>query len=167
MREHLATARRLGATRSLLRTLQVNLANALEDAGEREDAARTRRELFELPEEAPATCAHCGAKSPPHRCGRCRAAFFCSAECQRKAWPVHKHECRSRDYAAERARALRECPVCLEEIDLARATSIQIRILQCVHVVHEQCWRNFAESKARAEESPECPLCRDSLAHST
>ena len=27
------------------------------------------------------------------RCGRCRVAWYCSAECQRADWPTHKHVC--------------------------------------------------------------------------
>ena len=46
-------------------------------------------------------CAHCGATAPESpgavkllRCGRCKSAFFCSAECQRAAWKTHKAVCR-------------------------------------------------------------------------
>ena len=27
------------------------------------------------------------------RCGRCKEAYYCSRECQRWAWPVHKKHC--------------------------------------------------------------------------
>ena len=30
---------------------------------------------------------------PPKRCGRCRTAFYCGSECQRRAWPSHKRKC--------------------------------------------------------------------------
>lgn len=33
------------------------------------------------------------ARRPEYRCGRCRAVYYCSAECQRHMWPVHKHAC--------------------------------------------------------------------------
>merc|ERR1712054_757620 len=126
MREHLQAARGLGARKQLLRTLGINLANSLESAEEWRDAARARRELFELeiPEEelrAIAKCA-CGAPQPPVRCGRCKVAFFCGPACQRAAWPVHKHECQPRDDAAHRAKSMRECPICLDKMDLSRVT---------------------------------------------
>merc|ERR1711964_844812 len=129
MREHLATARGLGARKQILRTMEINLANSLEDAKQWRDSARARRELFELemPEEelrAIARCTHaaCGASQPPLRCGRCRVAFFCGQACQRAAWPVHKHECQPRDEAAQRAKSMRECPICLEVINMASVT---------------------------------------------
>ena len=27
------------------------------------------------------------------RCGRCKEAYYCSRECQKWAWPVHKKHC--------------------------------------------------------------------------
>ena len=27
------------------------------------------------------------------RCSKCHSVFFCNIECQRKAWPIHKHHC--------------------------------------------------------------------------
>eukprot|EP00026_Physarum_polycephalum_P007780 Phypoly_transcript_07846.p1 GENE.Phypoly_transcript_07846~~Phypoly_transcript_07846.p1 ORF type:complete len:479 (+),score=56.38 Phypoly_transcript_07846:141-1577(+) len=27
------------------------------------------------------------------RCSRCRGVYYCSTQCQRQAWPIHKHEC--------------------------------------------------------------------------
>ncbi|KAI9021844.1 hypothetical protein DFJ74DRAFT_670706 [Hyaloraphidium curvatum] len=40
------------------------------------------------------TCDGCGREvDPPKRCGRCRTAFHCSAECQRREWPEHKDRC--------------------------------------------------------------------------
>jgi len=27
------------------------------------------------------------------RCGRCKEAYYCSRECQKWAWPVHKQHC--------------------------------------------------------------------------
>lgn len=42
-----------------------------------------------------ATCAHCGQTYGLFRCSRCKAAFFCSKEHQRLAWPAHKERCGS------------------------------------------------------------------------
>jgi hypothetical protein len=40
-------------------------------------------------------CDGCGAKDTPElkRCARCRAVRYCSAACQRQAWPTHKQDC--------------------------------------------------------------------------
>lgn len=53
-------------------------------------------------------CGHCGAQvggsdregklvAKLLACGRCRAAHYCSAECQRSAWPAHKKECKKKE----------------------------------------------------------------------
>lgn len=41
-------------------------------------------------------CHGCNTYMPTklQRCGGCRLAFFCSKECQKENWPVHKLECR-------------------------------------------------------------------------
>jgi isopenicillin N synthase-like dioxygenase len=36
----------------------------------------------------------CKSGSSLKRCGRCKSVFFCSVECQRAGWPVHKLVCR-------------------------------------------------------------------------
>lgn len=169
MRQSLTEARGLGARKQLLRTLEINLANSLEQAKQWRDAARARRELFELemPEEElrmAAKCAACGASQPPVRCGRCKAVFFCGPACQRTAWPVHKHECQPKNEEAQRSKSQRECPICLEKVNLASVTeSSPVYILACLHVVHCECWHSFSESRAEADTAVQCPLCRDSL----
>lgn len=47
------------------------------------------------------SCEEAGAKLKT--CGRCQAAYFCSRECQKRAWPEHKEECER--LAAERKQA--------------------------------------------------------------
>ena len=37
-------------------------------------------------------CAYCG-RVAHRRCGRCRMLRYCSAECQRVAWPQHRQMC--------------------------------------------------------------------------
>jgi len=40
-------------------------------------------------------CAECGKTDGGlQRCGGCRVVRYCSAACQRKAWPAHKKECK-------------------------------------------------------------------------
>lgn len=38
-------------------------------------------------------CAHCGKPKSTKRCGACKFAYYCSAECQTKHWQVHKAIC--------------------------------------------------------------------------
>jgi len=43
---------------------------------------------------APKVCAQCGTKDGSLRkCVDCKSVCYCSKECQRKAWPVHKPDC--------------------------------------------------------------------------
>eukprot|EP00929_Paragymnodinium_shiwhaense_P078031 TRINITY_DN40355_c0_g1_i1.p1 TRINITY_DN40355_c0_g1~~TRINITY_DN40355_c0_g1_i1.p1 ORF type:complete len:454 (-),score=65.65 TRINITY_DN40355_c0_g1_i1:171-1532(-) len=39
-------------------------------------------------------CSECGSLGAPLRCGRCKSALYCSADCQRKHWPKHKGPCK-------------------------------------------------------------------------
>jgi len=38
-------------------------------------------------------CSHCGVHGKCLRCGSCREAFYCSQDCQRSHWKVHKQRC--------------------------------------------------------------------------
>eukprot|EP00933_Yihiella_yeosuensis_P050727 TRINITY_DN4851_c1_g2_i1.p1 TRINITY_DN4851_c1_g2~~TRINITY_DN4851_c1_g2_i1.p1 ORF type:complete len:405 (-),score=79.68 TRINITY_DN4851_c1_g2_i1:322-1536(-) len=167
LEEHLQTARRMGASTHLLRPLRLNTANCLEAAKAWRPAARARRELFgglAVPDEElrlTAKCPACQATGPRLRCSRCRRVFFCTDVCQRKAWPIHKHECTPRDEAAERAKATQDCPICLDGIYLAASTDKNpVTVLECMHVVHSSCWQNLMEAR---EGDAQCPVCRDSL----
>jgi hypothetical protein len=54
--------------------------------------ARDTRELLR------GVCCGCGAEDPHNRmrkCARCRAARYCTPECQRSHWKVHRAECRA------------------------------------------------------------------------
>merc|ERR1719163_1770255 len=42
--------------------------------------------------ETTGLCDSCGQPTTT-RCARCKATFFCSRDCQRKAWRLHKLEC--------------------------------------------------------------------------
>ena len=39
------------------------------------------------------TCRHCSKEGAQRRCGRCHSAPYCSVECQRADWPLHKLMC--------------------------------------------------------------------------
>jgi len=38
-------------------------------------------------------CLYCDNRDSHKRCSKCRSVYFCSIECQKKAWPVHKLHC--------------------------------------------------------------------------
>ena len=38
-------------------------------------------------------CAQCGKADAKKRCSQCKCVFYCSADCQRAAWPDHKTAC--------------------------------------------------------------------------
>ena len=38
-------------------------------------------------------CAQCGKPEAKKRCSQCKCVFYCSADCQRAAWPAHKGTC--------------------------------------------------------------------------
>ncbi|KAK9899884.1 hypothetical protein P389DRAFT_164967 [Cystobasidium minutum MCA 4210] len=49
-----------------------------------------------------AFCAHCFKVSTTHqRCSGCTVAYYCSAECQKKGWKLHKTECKDRQKEQE------------------------------------------------------------------
>ena len=41
-------------------------------------------------------CNSCGKRVPKKdsRCSRCKKVFYCSIDCQRKDWPIHKFYCK-------------------------------------------------------------------------
>jgi hypothetical protein len=39
------------------------------------------------------TCANCIKETDLQKCGRCKAIFYCSRECQTKHWSIHKTTC--------------------------------------------------------------------------
>lgn len=43
--------------------------------------------------DSSASCLQCGALAAPYVCSRCRAARFCTPECQRSAWREHRVQC--------------------------------------------------------------------------
>lgn len=48
------------------------------------------RQSFE--KEGITLCIQCGEEAK-HRCSRCKQAGYCSVDCQKKNWPMHKAQC--------------------------------------------------------------------------
>ena len=49
-----------------------------------------------MEQAVPMPCFSCGEPGPLSarlRCGRCRLAWYCGAECQRAGWPQHRANC--------------------------------------------------------------------------
>lgn len=64
------------------------------DADAASDVARRFADLAAVADAATARgCAGCGLPATT-RCGRCRAARYCSAACQRRHYPKHRPRCR-------------------------------------------------------------------------
>ena len=46
-------------------------------------------------------CGHCTKSDARLRCSRCRSVYYCSAVCQRAAWPEHKSVCKKAERKPE------------------------------------------------------------------
>jgi hypothetical protein len=48
-------------------------------------------------------CAECNSplSGLPQRCSSCKVTYYCSKECQKKAWPRHKDSCKSSSSATK------------------------------------------------------------------
>jgi hypothetical protein len=38
-------------------------------------------------------CLGCGKKAVSQRCSKCKSVYFCSRQCQKDCWPIHKRHC--------------------------------------------------------------------------
>ena len=82
-----------GSDRSL-RELANDVGMSLSDA--RNVACRLRVSApVKAGEPSFKACLSCGAREGIKACGRCKAVFFCNAECQKRAWPGHKAACQA------------------------------------------------------------------------
>lgn len=41
-------------------------------------------------------CAYCNEPICNKKCGHCKLAFYCTQQCQKKHWPLHKFECKKK-----------------------------------------------------------------------
>lgn len=46
--------------------------------------------------ELPSACKTCGKLSKTSKCSQCKSVAYCSKECQKLDWPVHKAACKAR-----------------------------------------------------------------------
>lgn len=70
--------------------MKMAYASAETDAGNKSgDAAPI------APKQIIRLCAQCGTKPCNKKCSRCKNAFYCSVECQKKDWMIHKSHCAS------------------------------------------------------------------------
>ena len=60
--------------------------------------ARRAKARWENREQEP-WCGHCGKPATATRCSRCKKAYYCDADHQRAAWPLHKYVCAPQDGA--------------------------------------------------------------------
>jgi TPR repeat protein len=105
-------------------------------------------------------CRNCSVELPFNKakvCGRCRAANYCSVECQAADWKKgHKNVCKI--YVQPRDEPIGKdkvrCSVCLESLGDSLCT------LPCTHTFHVQCSNDLREFGLT------CPLCRAELPES-
>jgi len=117
-------------------------------------------------------CEQCGKEGDGmRRCGKCRAAIYCSVKCQRDAWlSGHRNKCVASVSAAKQTalpggtvvfsgasqaapsdNAAQECAICLEGIRIPAA-------LPCKHEFCLACVFNLRQHGFKDEML--CPLCR-------
>ena len=91
----------------------------------------------ELPESNPQVCSYCLNPPSPElkTCSACKAAWYCSIECQRNHWKVHKAPCKVAAKAIRDAAGL--CTRCEQALTSNSG--------QCL-VPHPKSMREFAGS---------------------
>ena len=113
----------------------------------------------------------CDKSAPAKRCSRCHTVYYCSADCQRLHWNVHKPYCidinemrkivvgitkGDEGYDVEDVDTNVECGICLEE----KAMN-PVVIPKCKHVFCFTCletWKNVSSTNKCT-----CPYCRNDI----
>lgn len=95
---------------------------------------------------------HGSNKNPKFRCPQCGLHYYCSKECQRRAWPEHKESCKKdaglqqriaqgkeREQRYEESTPINEeCAICLETLDVNDATCVVLKLCHhgfCYHCI--------------------------------
>jgi hypothetical protein len=130
----------------------------------------TEKKKISAPEAK--TCGNCGGAEGSagitqlSACARCGLVVYCSKDCQQSDWKAnHKKRCIAKADRVPQPRALlavckeaafegEDCPICLDPVALASATT-----LPCAHVFHAACVAELRKFKLKQA----CPLCRTPL----
>jgi tetratricopeptide (TPR) repeat protein len=109
----------------------------------------------------------CDQVAPSKSCSRCKIYYYCSRNCQKQHWNVHKEYCqiivdrkeRNIFLEAEKKPANLECGICLEEHSDRR-----VLVPGCNHGFCYPClieWRDIDDEESiDREDKTYCPLCR-------
>ena len=81
-------------------------------------------------------CNYCGKSFPKKTCMRCKEISYCSRECQKNDWPMHKKICSSKKLF---------CVICSEQIDVQLTNENIFSVRGCYknHTFHSSCINIF------------------------
>lgn len=114
-------------------------------------------------------------------CSNCKIVSYCSSECQKADWKIHKSTCKKCSHCDERlgedavycpCGGTRVCPTCFELCDCVKKPSIpqfesnencvvcldsktNYTALPCGHKVCTDCWKKIGNQDGKC-----CPVCR-------
>jgi tetratricopeptide (TPR) repeat protein len=103
-------------------------------------------------------CANCGDYDIKLlKCARCVLVIYCSKECQKQHWTVHKSKCiplhlRKPIEYKKTEQSIIKCVICLDNI------YNETIILDCKHELHKLCLNEY-----KTYGNKTCPICRCDL----
>lgn len=116
-------------------------------------------------------CDCCKAANAEQRCSKCKCAYYCSRECQKKDWPQHKRICQELAQKSAEIEAVDrsmdaqvdvkeksqhgECAICLDPLNKDPLS------LPCKHIFCGPCILEHQRYIGGREIT--CPLCRSKL----